>query len=146
VPYTPATTATKRIDLDAKEEATLTVAPGTLKPNARDVLLRLRKDQPAATGRNDTYLSERLKVVDIKRDWFSNPSTVTFTLRNEWEGPLRLQYQVLLIKDGKVVKETEWRNASEIVAPGGTIELTGEFPQASAVGAQPALKVKRPRI
>ena len=146
MPYTPETTPKKRIDLDAKEETTLVVKPGVLSPRAADVFLRIRLEKPEPTRVRDAYMSDRVRVVAIDRDWFSNPPSVKFTVRNEWEGPLRVQFKVMLIKDGKVVSETDWRNAPGILTPGGQMVLEPDLTGMEVYNTYPALKVKRPRI
>ena len=103
-------------------------------------------EKPEPTREGATYMSDRVKVVGIDRDWFAKPPSVKFKVRNEWEGPLRVQFKVLLIKDGKVVSETDWRNAPGILTPGGTIVLEPDLSGMEVYNTYPALKLKRPRI
>jgi hypothetical protein len=146
MPYVPETTKKKRIDLEASERAVLTVKKGLLSPGATDVHLRLRTEKPEPTRRGDTFMSDRLRVVEIDRDWFAKPPTVKFTVRNEWESPLRLQFKVLLVKDGKVMAETKWLRGPGIMAPGARAVLEPDLTGLNVIGTLPALKVKRPRI
>ncbi len=146
MPFTPQTAPRKRIDLDAKEKATIVVKPGVLKAGASDVKIRIRAAKPEATPKGATFMSDRVKVMDIKRDWFASPPTVKFTVKNVWEGPLRIQFKVLLIKGDKVVGETGWKNAPAILPPGGQTVLEPDLSGKSVIGTLPALKLKRPRI
>lgn len=146
-PYLPETwDDPRRLDLDAHEEVTLTVPPGSFSRGAVDVHMRLRAERPEATKVGDTYLSGSVRVLKVKRDWFADEKKASFSIRNDWDNPLRLYYRVLLVKDGKPVWQSEWKKAPGVLKPGATMVLDEDLTGKRVVGTYPALKLRRANI